>query len=232
MPRSVHLPALLKAPLPSGRRVRTIPFGPARGLEFTIDFDRHLRFFLGLYETELAPWLKRFAAPGTVAYDVGADVGYQALVIARLTQAPLVAFEPRDDGAAQIVRHAELNRGRIGPVEVVRGYVADGSETGTISLDDFVARSPLGAPGLLLVDVDGSEAQVLRGAARMLAVDRPHVLLETHSPALEEACLVLLREAGYSPTIVPNRRWFGDFRPTEHNRWIAAEGRPATPARR
>ena len=165
MPRSLHLPAVLKAPLPSGPRVRTIPLGPARGLDFTIDFDRHLRFFLGLYETELAPWLARFATSGTVAYDVGADVGYQALVIARLTQAPVVAFEPRDDAAAQIERHYELNRDRVGPVEVVRRIVGRRIRPArTTTLDDFAARSPLGAPGLLLVDVDGGEVEVLSGA--------------------------------------------------------------------
>lgn len=228
MPRSLHVPALLKAPLPTGPRVRTIPLGPARGLDFTIDFDRHLRFFLGLYETELRPWLARFATRGSVAYDVGADIGYQALVIARRTQAPVVAFEPRDDAAAQIERHYELNRDRIGPVEVVRSAVAGAPGPGTTCLDDFAARSPLGPPGLVLVDVDGGEAQVLEGAAWMLRDARPHVLLETHSLALEDACRELLRQAGYSPVVVRNRRWFGDFRPTEHNRWIAAEGRPPT----
>jgi len=225
MPRSLHVPARLKAALPTGPRVRTIPRGTARGLEFTIDFERHLRFFLGLYETELTPWIRRFATPGTVAYDVGADVGYQALVIARLTRAPVVAFEPRPDAAAQTERHLELNRDRIGPVQVVRATVGDGSARGQTSLDEFGARSPLGWPGLLLIDVDGAEAEVLRGAARMLREVSPHLLIETHSVALERECLSLLAQADYRPVIVNQRRVFGDFRPIEHNRWIAAEGR-------
>lgn len=225
MPRSIHVPALLKSALPKGPRVRTIPRGAARGLEFTIDFDRHLRFFLGLYETELAPWFTRFATPGTVAYDVGADVGYQALAIARLTQAAVVAFEPQPDAASQIEHHYALNGDRIGTVHVVRATVARTSAPGQTALDDFGAQSPLGWPGLLLVDVDGAEAEILQGASRLLREAKPHLLIETHSMALERECVSVLEQAEYRPVIVEARRVFGDFRPIEHNRWIAAEGR-------
>ncbi len=227
MPRSLHVPALLKQPFPSGPRVRKIARGPARGLRFTIDFDHQLRFFLGMYETELTPWLERFATPGTVAYDVGADVGYQALVIARLTNAPVVAFEPRDEAAAQLERHHQLNRDRIGPVQVVRARVSRNSTTGTTSLDDFRARSPLDPPGLLLVDVDGAELEVLQGAARLFDDVKPHVVIETHSRSLERGCMAILTAASYRPVIVNARRMFGDYRPIAHNRWVVAEGRPA-----
>jgi methyltransferase FkbM-like protein len=224
MPRSVHLPDVFRRPLPTGPRVRRIARGPARGLAFTIDFDRHLRFYLGLYETEIARWLARFATPGTVAYDIGADVGYQAIVLARRTQAPVVAFEPRADAASQTARHYELNRDRVGPVQVVRTEVGATTATGTVSLDDFEAQSRLAAPGLLLVDVDGSEAEVLAGAARLLRDVKPHLIVETHSIALERDCIEKLQAAGYRPVVVNARRFFGDFRPIEHNRWIAAAG--------
>jgi hypothetical protein len=204
--------------------VRRIHFGTARGLDFAIDFDRHLRFYLGLYETELTPWLERFATAGVVAYDVGADVGYQALVIARLTQTSVVAFEPRADAAAQIERHYALNRDRIGQVSVVRQPVGASANADITSLDVFVEHSETGPPGLLLIDVDGGELEVLQGAARLLAKTKPHLLIETHSVALERDCLAALRGAGYDPVVVPNRRMFGDYRPIELNRWIAAEG--------
>ncbi len=225
MPRSLHLPAALKAPLPSGPRVRRIPLGLARGLDFTVDFDRHLRFYLGLYESELGPWLKRFAVAGTVAYDVGADIGFQALVIARLTRATVVAFEPNLGAAAQIEQHFDLNGARVGPVEVVRARVGAVRAEGQTTLDDFARTSALAAPGLLLIDVDGGEVDVLDGASRLLSEVRPHVLLETHSLTLEQACLSRLKDAGYDAVIVENRRLFGDYRPTQHNRWIAATGR-------
>jgi hypothetical protein len=224
MPHSLHVPAFLKALLPSGPHVRRLPFGAARGLDFTIDFDRHLRFYLGLYETELTPWFARFARPGTVAYDVGADVGFQALVIARRTSAPVVGFEPRSEAAEQIERHYELNRDRIGQLQVVRSKVGRESLPGETSLDDFEAQSSLAPPGLLLVDVDGGEVDVLEGASRLLREVRPHLVIETHSASLERECLSILVQAGYRPVVVKNRRVLGDFRPIALNRWIAAEG--------
>lgn len=225
MPLSLHVPAVLKRPLPSGAHVRKLPLGGARGLAFTIDFDRHLRFYLGLYETELRPWFARFATPGTVAYDIGADVGYQALVIGRLTRSPVVAFEPRDDAASQIERHSALNKDRVGPLQVVRAKVGRSSAPGETSLDDFQAQSPLEAPGLLLIDVDGGEVEVLAGATRLFSETRPHLVIETHSPQLERECRSILEQAGYQPMVVNNRRVFGDFRPLALNRWIAAKGR-------
>lgn len=225
MPRSLHLPKAAKAPLPSGPRIRRILLGPARGLRFTLDFEYQLRFFLGLYETELGPWLRRWCEPGELAYDIGANVGYQALVIARLTQATVVAFEPKKDSARLIERHYALNHDHVGPIEVVRSMVGLPGARNSIALDDYVSGSPLGPPRFLLVDVDGAEVDVLHGAADLLQQTQPHVLLETHSPELETASLDLLRAAGYQPLVVKNRRLLGDRRPVEHNRWIAAPGR-------
>lgn len=224
MPRSLHLPKAAKAPLPSGPRIRRIPLGLARGLRFTVDFEYQLRFFLGLYETELGTWLRRWCEPGQLAYDIGADVGYQALVIARLTQASVVAFEPKEGSARLIERHYHLNHDRIGPVEVVRSMVGPPDARNSITLDDYASASPLGPPRFLLVDVDGAEVGVLRGAADLLRETQPHVLLETHSLELESASLDLLRAAGYQPLVVKTRRLLGDRRPVEHNRWIAAPG--------
>jgi hypothetical protein len=224
MPRSLHVPGWLKASLPQGPHVRRIPFGGARGLLFTVDFDEHLRFFLGRYEAELTPWLRRFATPGTVAYDVGADVGYQALVIARLTQSQVIAFEPRSESGAQIERHYELNRAQIGPIEVVRSAVGLASGREVVSLDAFRGDARFGDPGLLFVDVDGAEVDVLQGASALLADVRPHLIVETHSATLERECLALLHAAGYEPVVVGNRKLFGDYRPIAHNRWIAAAG--------
>jgi hypothetical protein len=199
-------------------------FGPGRGLRFWLDFEHQLRFGFGLYESELAPWLRRLSDPGRVAYDVGADIGYQALVIARLTLAPVVAFEPREDSARRIERHYDLNRDQVGRVEVVRRAVGACRDT-SLTLDTYASGSPLGPPGLLFVDVDGAEVDVLVGATDLLAQAHPHVVVETHSPELEESCLEVLGRAGYVPVIVKNRRVLGDYRPIAHNRWIAATGR-------
>jgi hypothetical protein len=47
------------------------------------------------------------------------------------------------------------------------------------SLDGYLRDSPW-RPNLVKIDVEGAELDVLRGAQRMLLVDRPVVLLEVH----------------------------------------------------
>jgi FkbM family methyltransferase len=53
------------------------------------------------------------------------------------------------------------------------------------------------APSILKVDVEGAEALVLRGAARVLATDRPLVLMEVHHAAAARAALAQLADARY-----------------------------------
>jgi hypothetical protein len=74
--------------------------------------------------------------------------------------------------------------------------------------------------------VEGAEVDVLRGARRLLAGHRPHVLVETHGLAEERACGELLVSYGYRPRIVPRRRRLREDRPTLHNRWLVAVGAP------
>ena len=65
-----------------------------------------------------------------------------------------------------------------------------------LQLDTWrAARSS--APSILKVDVEGAEAHVLRGAARVLATDRPIVLMEVHHAAAARAALAQLADARY-----------------------------------
>jgi FkbM family methyltransferase len=58
-------------------------------------------------------------------------------------------------------------------------------------------RASRRAPALVKIDVEGAEVLVLRGAARLLAADRPIVLVEIHNADAGRASLELLRNAGY-----------------------------------
>ena len=69
--------------------MRTIPFGPARGLRMEIDFRDQVRMYLGVFELELAPWFRAFCTRGATAFDVGAREGYHTLLLASGTSLPI-----------------------------------------------------------------------------------------------------------------------------------------------
>jgi len=231
----LSVPSRVKnAILPSGKRDRTIPIGIGRGIRMRLDFAHETRQFLGLYEIEVTPHLRRLARPGATTFDVGAQDGYDALIFAKLTGAAVASFE---SDPASVHGSMSTNFGlnpRLGPlITSVTGEV--GSAVGQLSLDDWAFGPDGFVPDLIKLDIEGGEASALRSAARVLA-GGPDLIVEVHSLEQEGECMEILREAGYAPQIVNQRRFFADRRPIAHNRWLVAEGphrpRPSSPASR
>ncbi len=76
-------------------------------------------------------------------------------------------------------------------------------------------------PDIIKLDIEGGEVEALRGASQVLAQRRPAIQLEVHGKEVEWECLSLLRDAGYDPpTVVDRRRWLPEHRPIDHNRWL------------
>jgi hypothetical protein len=210
--------------LPAGPRFRKVPFGLAAGLVIESDLRGPAYLWLGAYEYELQRQLRRLCQTGGPVYDVGAASGVQTLALARLTGAMTVAFEPDTQAVAALERHIGLNPTLMPLIRVERVVVGDASRDGVVALDDYVSDHP--PPTLLKVDVEGAEADVLRGAKRLLNEHRPHVVVETHAADLERACGDLLIAAGYAPRVVPRRRRLREDRPATHNRWLVGVGAP------
>lgn len=76
----------------------------------------------------------------------------------------------------------------------------------TITLDDLYDY--FGAPTLVKIDVEGAEAEVLSGAARLLAEARPRLYLEI-VPG-DTVLAKLLVGAGYRLTQAAEMNWFAD----------------------
>lgn len=209
--------------LPKGRTVRRLPLGLGRGLRMGVDFHRgETRLFLGLYEVELNRHLRNIAHRGYRSFDIGGQYGYDALVLAKLTGAPVCCVEVDPLLAAEIRENAAANP-RLPTIIVETAFVGASVGEGRTTIDALADRHF--TPDLLKLDIEGGEVDALRGATRVLRARRPAIQLEVHGRETEWECLEILRSAGYSPpTVVDRRRWLPEHRPIEHNRWLIFPG--------
>jgi Methyltransferase FkbM domain len=193
-----------------------------------VDFERDARFWLGVYEVELARDVRALCAPGSSGFDLGAESGFYALVFARLGGRRVLAVEADPETCIRLRRNVAANPDLAPAVEVLHGRVA--LETtpaeGTVSLDHLAYRAEGFVPDLVKLDVEGMEVRAIRGAERLLSERRPHMIVETHSEDLHAACRELLADHGYAVKTVRPRRWAPEVRTVEFNRWLVARGEP------
>jgi FkbM family methyltransferase len=91
----------------------------------TRDFIQRYVYYFGVWEPNLTAWLPQRLRPGDVFVDVGANIGYFALLAAR-TISPdgrVVAIEPSDEVKAALDRNLALNPGA--DVRVVHAAATD-----------------------------------------------------------------------------------------------------------
>jgi hypothetical protein len=189
-----------------------------------IDFDYQTRLFAGLYEVELNRHVRRLCPPGTRSFDVGGNVGYDALVLAKLGKSAVISFECEAELLIKLNANRDLNP-RLAPhIRTVRAYVGERTDpdADTVALDDVAFSDDAFVPDFVKIDVEGAELSVLRGAERLLASVGPALIVETHEAAIERECIELLSRHGYRMAVVEQRSWLTDHRPLEHNRWLVA----------
>jgi len=203
-------------PAPGPRR---LPLGIGRGVRMRIDFQHQTRTYLGLYEIELNRHLRRILRPGVTAFDVGAQHGYDSLVIAKHTRASVAAFECDAACMAGMAESVALNPALASLIRPVQAMVGD--EPGQLGLDEW-AYSGGFTPDFIKLDIDGGEAAALRSAQRILGERHPALIVEVHSSELERDCGKILVGHGYRPIIVSQRKIAPDYRPIAHNRWLVA----------
>jgi FkbM family methyltransferase len=196
------LPALLRG------HEGKIQNGLGRGLSFN-GSNSAMGFVFGTHDPEVQYALSRLLRPSMVTYDIGANVGFTAMLAARQV-APsgrVICFEPLAEPAAQIVHNARLNGFSFVDVHQVALANSDGEaeffvskestwgrlsqagpapqQNGVIrvpmrTLDAYAASQALPSPQFIKMDVEGVEAEVIAGGKKLLAAARPVMVIELH----------------------------------------------------
>jgi hypothetical protein len=226
MPQTSGLLSRLKTVLvPRGRKAHRLRGSALSGLLLYLDLHHQSQVLVGLYEREIHGWLRRLATAIDFAVDVGAADGLYTLYFHQRTGArSIFSLEPDPVAFAALERNLSLNGIRGSHrLSVQMASVSATPGPACVSLD-LLLQDEIGR-GLIKVDVDGGELEVLHGASRLLLNPGVGWLIETHSLELELECLALLHDAGLETSVIPNAWWrafLPEQRPIEHNRWLAA----------
>ena len=90
----------------------TIAGGALRGLSMQLDLQEEKDYWLGTYESEVQLAVLHYVKPGMVVYDVGANIGYISLLLAKtVTQTGHVyAFEALPENIARLRANLAANQ--------------------------------------------------------------------------------------------------------------------------
>ncbi len=116
------LRGMLNRAAPQGRAVVKVEAGGLKGARLELDLHSEKDYWLGTYELDLQDAIHRLIEPGCVVYDVGANIGYISLLLARRveSQGRVVAMEALPVNLERMQRNFELNAfaSIIQPVQV------------------------------------------------------------------------------------------------------------------
>lgn len=168
--------------------------------------------------------LRRSVAPGSTVLDIGANIGFFAVLASRLTGTggSVCAVEALPANVRALRANIALNAadnvivveaaaadhvGRGAFLEVAEhswSHLADRGWHGAtqraldvelVTIDALVGAGVVPRPDVVKIDVEGSEAAVLDGMQRTLAEAAPTLIIELHGTNQE--VLERLAEAGY-----------------------------------
>lgn len=211
----------------SGREfVHRISAGPACGLIYPVSLPQDKLIWTGTWECEFTSRLVPLIRNGAVCLDIGGHRGFLAGVMAVSGASAVHCFEPNPVNAEQIRKVISLNPDRHLTLHECAVGASDGSaeflimpessmgklNIGTFqkeqntgqhirvqirALDSLVACGEIEPPQLIKIDVEGAEAEVLRGAKTLIEQHHPILCIEFHSRALLDACCSFLAHYAY-----------------------------------
>lgn len=161
----------LNAAAPHGLTVVDVAAGALAGCRLELDLQAEKDYWLGTYEPELQAALAELVRPGMMAYDVGANIGYISLQLARRVgpDGRVFAFEALPANLERLRRNLALN-GLENRVEVIAAAVVDaarpvrflvgpsggmGKAAGSAGREKISYNQTIDVPGLSLDDFAG-----------------------------------------------------------------------------
>jgi FkbM family methyltransferase len=205
-------------------KARKILGGIARGYRMHLSPSERLSYLLGTNERHLQHAIRRWVAPGDTVYDIGANIGYVSLSLAKRvgSEGHVIAFEPVPENAEAFRRNIELNdvknirlfefAASDRPGRAVIRLLSNNSTASlvwhndnpaakqvpiqAISIDDLVEAGEIPHPKFVKIDVEGAEASVLQGMYRTLTASMPVVFVECSEIGREKSWQ-LMTNLGY-----------------------------------
>lgn len=228
-------------------RPRKIVRGLASGYRICVSPVDHLGYLIGTSEPHLQGIIREYVAAGDTVYDIGANIGYVSLSLAKSVgpSGRVIAFEPVPKSVDYFRESVKINHltnvqlmecaasDRCGEA-VIR--IAENLSTAslvwhrknpsatqltirTVQIDQLVESGDLSCPRFVKIDVEGSEGSVLKGMERTVAAAKPVLFIEC-SEAGRETTWTLLRDLGYHCQSAITRKQIDSFEEYRHSDFL------------
>ncbi len=205
-------------------RPRKIVRGLASGYRISVSPVDHLGYLLGTSEPHLQRIIRQYVAAGDTVYDIGANVGYVSLSLAKSVgpTGQVISFEPIPKNVEYFRESIQINH--LTNVELMECAasdqfgeavirIAENLSTAslvwhknnpsatqltirTVQIDQLVESGSLRYPRFVKIDVEGAEGSVLKGMRRTIAAAKPILFIEC-SEAGRETTWPMLRALEY-----------------------------------
>ena len=189
-------------------------------------------FLMGWFEQECTPFCRELIKPGMTVLDIGAHIGFYSRLFSKLVgpAGQVISIEANPENFAVLRKNVPPDRyPNVRTFNLAASdcdgarplYISPGHsnhsllpgytearkviEIDSLSMDTFLTRNGIAAPGFIKSDTEGAEPLVIAGLRRTLSGQAaPMLLLEYNPMAIRcggtepEALLAALREAGFN----------------------------------
>jgi FkbM family methyltransferase len=227
-PLSCGLRTALNRAVPTGLTEVEVAGGILAGNRLMLNLQTEKDYWLGTYEMDVQQAIGDLVKPGMVVFDLGANIGYVSLSLAKSVgkKGKVFAFEPLPENQERFMKNLALNPDLR--VELILKAVADVSgksvflihssggmgkvsrsngrniryektiEVDCISIDDFVLTQGNPKPDLIKVDVEGGEGLALQGMGKLIRETKPLFVIELHGKEAASRVWEILMSSGYT----------------------------------